>query len=905
MRLLLAFGFFVVLGQNQFNAITVTGNSQDDVVTRGCKNLEDTTPLLRLKRYLFCDYDNTIRPNQAKTVTNITLRLMPKFMEFVGDNGILTLHSWMSFSWTDTHLTWTPSDYDGVTYIHVRSYNLWVPDLCVYNSGDMSNDQFEMPDTECLLFNTGAVNCVPVIKYISKCHIDYTYWPHDQQKCRIAFGSWTYTGEEIDFHLDGNGVRMDNYENNSVWDFQFVDAVKLVKIYKCCPNDTFPRIDYTFLLTRHNDITHASYITPAITLILLTLTVLWLDSRSVERIAVASVNFICHLLCIFDLHWNLPYNGINTPHILVFYRYSSALATFALILTTLLRKLQDISKEMPNWISSTMIVVLNNKAGRFLVLNDEESKIAGGGLVSEENSDLPKSQVKRLSWRHFAVIIEWLSFFCVILIYVIILITLVPTGLIEEAVFRVCSFTFHWAYDYHQFSFHKFHPLNIQSSYIRSSFVVHSETMNNMCKNSFFPVLLFILDVVCVDVIATKDCNDVESKSTVLQLKRHLLCEYDSEVRPVQNNNNMTRVTFRLTPHFYDYRQETEIFVLHAWIGMAWSDSHLTWNPEQYDNIKWIPVLSYEIWTPDITQHNEWIDESPEHYGHSKCWVWRDGTVQYLSPAKFSTHCLPDYTWWPYDTLNCTIQFGSWSHIGDEIDLFFYQNMSLQASIESKHVEWDLLKVDTTKWEDRYKFNSGSIAKMLSYHFILRRHTGIIRIAYVSPTIVLMVLTLTVLWLEPKSFERMVTANLNFICHILCIQDVHWEMPKSGFNPPKLLTFYESSLAIATFTLILTSILRHLQELTTEPPVWISFITTSILRSRIGQILLVSILDPAATAKIEINADDNTDLVQSDSKKSPWRYVTVLIGWLAFLGVFLTYIILLSTYFPTDYAVNL
>lgn len=60
---------------------------------------------------------------------------------------------------------------------------------------------------------------------------------------------------------------------------------------------------------------------------------------------------------------------------------------------------------------------------------------------------------------------------------------------------------------------------------------------------------------------------------------------------------------------------------------------------------------------------------------------------------------------------------------------------SLQASTEAKHVEWDLLKIDTTKWEDKYKFNSGSIAKMLSYHFILRRHTGIIRIVYISPTI--------------------------------------------------------------------------------------------------------------------------------------------------------------------------
>lgn len=51
---------------------------------------------------------------------------------------------------------------------------------------------------------------------------------------------------------------------------------------------------------------------------------------------------------------------------------------------------------------------------------------------------------------------------------------------------------------------------------------------------------------------------------------------------------------------------------------------------------------------------------------------------------------------------------------------------------------------------------------------------------------VLMVMTLTALWLEPKSFERMVIVNLNFICHLLCIQDIHWEVPKSGFNVPKL-----------------------------------------------------------------------------------------------------------------------
>ena len=46
-----------------------------------------------------------------------------------------------------------------------------------------------------------------------------------------------------------------------------------------------------------------------------TLTVLSLDSKSMERIALAGVNFVCHLFCIYDLHWMVPLNGSIVPHV--------------------------------------------------------------------------------------------------------------------------------------------------------------------------------------------------------------------------------------------------------------------------------------------------------------------------------------------------------------------------------------------------------------------------------------------------------------------------------------------------------------------------------------------------------------------------------------------------------------
>ncbi|TGZ54211.1 Neuronal acetylcholine receptor subunit alpha-5 [Temnothorax longispinosus] len=165
---------------------------------------------------------------------------------------------------------------------------------------------------------------------------------------------------------------------------------------------------------------------------LLTLIVLCLDLKSVERMAVASVNFVCHFLSMYVVHWSIPYNKTNPPNILLFYRESLALATFAIILTALLRKLEDMSTEIPNWISFTTAFVLNNKAGRFLILKDDESncKIIDRDIVTEENLDAPKSEIstKESSWKYFAAIIDWLSFFCVILTYVIVLIALVPAG---------------------------------------------------------------------------------------------------------------------------------------------------------------------------------------------------------------------------------------------------------------------------------------------------------------------------------------------------------------------------------------------------------------------------------------------------------------------------------------------
>ena len=60
---------------------------------------------------------------------------------------------------------------------------------------------------------------------------------------------------------------------------------------------------------------------------LLTLIVLCLDLKSVERMTVASANFICHLLCIFFLFWILPFNRVNPPNICKYQKHYQNIIT--------------------------------------------------------------------------------------------------------------------------------------------------------------------------------------------------------------------------------------------------------------------------------------------------------------------------------------------------------------------------------------------------------------------------------------------------------------------------------------------------------------------------------------------------------------------------------------------------
>ncbi|XP_035733023.1 neuronal acetylcholine receptor subunit alpha-6-like isoform X1 [Vespa mandarinia] len=390
-------------------------------------------------------------------------------------------------------------------------------------------------------------------------------------------------------------------------------------------------------------------------------------------------------------------------------------------------------------------------------------------------------------------------------------------------------------------------------------------------------------------------CNEIESKSTVLQLKRHLFCEYIKSIRPVSNHRTTTNIEFGIIPKFINVEDDENVMELHCWTILMWEDGHLTWEPSQYNDVNFLHVKSNELWISDVMMHNSGSHENEIPF--TNCWLSNTGKVKCVATTKYIVKCLRDYTWWPYDFQNCTIQIGSWSYSDEELQ-FVLINTGIIMNEFQKNLEWEIVRSYVITHTESYKFGFDLTSAMISFHFILRRHFNAIHATYLSSIIILIIMTLTTLWLNPKSTERMILANLNFICHLLFLEEFYWQI--HGGDSTMLMKFFMKSLALACFTLIITSILRHLLELTTETPTWIATRISTIVKSKIGRILLVSILDPKASAELETEAEDNANLVISKKNEVTWKHVVMLISWINFLCILFIYIILISIYFPTQ-----
>uniref|UniRef100_A0A8C9XEC6 Cholinergic receptor nicotinic alpha 2 subunit n=1 Tax=Sander lucioperca TaxID=283035 RepID=A0A8C9XEC6_SANLU len=304
-----------------------------------------------LFKTLFAGYNKWSRP-----VPNISDVVIVKFglsiaqlIDVDEKNQMMTTNVWLKQEWNDYKLRWKPSDYDNVTSIRVPSELIWVPDIVLYNNADGEFAVTHM--TKAHLFHNGKVRWVPPAIYKSSCSIDVTFFPFDQQNCKMKFGSWTYDKAKIDLERTEN-VDLNNYWESGEWAIINAVGTYNTKKYDCC-HEIYPDITYFFIIRRLPLFYTINLIIPCLLISCLTVLVFYLPSDCGEKITLCIsvlLSLTVFLLLITEI---IPSTSLVIPLIGEYLLFTMIFVTLSIVITVFVLNVHHRSPsthKMPRWV---------------------------------------------------------------------------------------------------------------------------------------------------------------------------------------------------------------------------------------------------------------------------------------------------------------------------------------------------------------------------------------------------------------------------------------------------------------------------------------------------------------------------------------------------------------------------
>ncbi|XP_062316135.1 neuronal acetylcholine receptor subunit alpha-4b [Osmerus eperlanus] len=306
----------------------------------------------RLLQNLFVRYNKLSRP--VANISDVVLvhfgLSIAQLIDVDEKNQMMTTNVWVKQEWNDYKLRWNPEDYENVTSIRIPSELIWRPDIVLYNNAD--GDFAVTHLTKAHLFYDGRIKWTPPAIYKSSCSIDVTFFPFDQQNCKMKFGSWTYDRAKIDLiSMDSNVDQMDYWESG---EWVIIDAVGKynTKKYECC-TEIYPDITYYFIIRRLPLFYTINLIIPCLLISCLTVLVFYLPSQCGEKITLCIsvlLSLTVFLLLITEI---IPSTSLVIPLIGEYLLFTMIFVTLSIIITVFVLNVHHRSPRthgMPQWV---------------------------------------------------------------------------------------------------------------------------------------------------------------------------------------------------------------------------------------------------------------------------------------------------------------------------------------------------------------------------------------------------------------------------------------------------------------------------------------------------------------------------------------------------------------------------
>ncbi|CAF1588990.1 unnamed protein product [Rotaria magnacalcarata] len=317
----------------------------------------------RLLYFLMKNYSNSVRPvRNASLPVPIKLGLtLTQVFDMIEKNQILITNVWLDQEWYDEFLQWNPADFNGIHRLNLPSKLIWLPDIVLYNNADEFSNSNIM-QVNAMIIHTGNVFWPIPTRLKSTCQIDVTYFPYDEQECKLKFGSWTYNGYQVSITERHDAIELSSYVPNGEWDLLDTSYQVNVVRYPCCP-EPFP--DITFFVRIRRRILYYLYsvVFPCVMLSILTLLVFCLPPESGEKIALGITVLLAFSVFMLAIAENMPETSEYIPLISLYLTAVMAMTSVSVMMTVLVLNLHyrgPKKNEIPFWLQQLLGLSVTN-----------------------------------------------------------------------------------------------------------------------------------------------------------------------------------------------------------------------------------------------------------------------------------------------------------------------------------------------------------------------------------------------------------------------------------------------------------------------------------------------------------------------------------------------------------------
>ncbi|WAQ98028.1 ACHA7-like protein [Mya arenaria] len=167
-----------------------------------------------------------------------------------------------------------------------------------------------------MVHNNGHVFWPPIVKLRSTCNIDITYFPFDDQICKLKLGSWAYDGFQVDLFSREHPVDLSNFVSNGEWELIHVSAIRNQITYPCCP-EHFPDITFHIHIRRRTLYYTYNVIIPCVMLSMLALSGFWMRPDSGEKVTLGLTVLLAFSVFMLLVAENMPATSSFVPLIVI------------------------------------------------------------------------------------------------------------------------------------------------------------------------------------------------------------------------------------------------------------------------------------------------------------------------------------------------------------------------------------------------------------------------------------------------------------------------------------------------------------------------------------------------------------------------------------------------------------